>query len=274
MKIIEASMRTPTREFFQKSGIEVEEVARMNPMTLVDILIKYIMDGKTQRGIPWKPNTRKTYAYGIISYFNKLRNEKLDNLPAVKHWLKTLEVTASIADTNTAPQVDKTTICDRAQSLAPEHLKIPVKDLVHLQWATMARSTLALKGLALVGRDEDKWRFSWQQHKTQGVIGVRDIWLSDAEVGSYLAARLSSFATRTTSLYKPEVIEAAAVFINRALDGRSMSIRRSAAQKHMAHYNDPASTTAITLHTNTKTFQRYAATRPKDLRPPGTPYDY
>lgn len=251
--------------FFEAAGLKKETVSRMNLIDLMDALTTYINQGKAANGKPWKGSTKKTYAFAILSVLSKLRNEKLETMPVIRLWTDSLTKQAMREPKNSAPIVELDEVERKALELAPPHLKTAVKDLLHIQWAVMSRSTRALKGLGTVGIEEGKWRVSWLDQKTTPTTGPRDLWLEESEVTPYLWSRIPSFPQRSLTIYPEETILEADATILKALNGRSMSVRRSAAQEYMAKTNSAEKLVTRTLHTTTRTLQVYLASRPEDL---------
>ena len=153
-------------------------------------------------------------------------------------------------------------------ALAPPHLRLRTKVVVYLQWLLMARSTLALDGVAWIGLTKGNlWRFSWQRHKTKNYAGVRDIWLTTAQVPAFLRHELLQTPTMRRSILNFSDLKSVVPYITRALKGRQMSIRRSATQEFMDHTPDVDQLITRTNHTNAKTARQYYGTRPEDLTP-------
>lgn len=147
----------------------------------------------------------------------------------------------------------------------PLNLMVPVKDLLHLQWLTAARSAASLKGLGIIGDHMGMWRYSWQEHKTDDVIHIRDHWVHYSEMTDYLRSRVKHFPSGVKTLYPAEVIDEAAKIISRALNNRQMSVRRSAAQETMAITNSYERVKEKLNHTDVRTTKIYLSTRRTDL---------
>lgn len=260
-------LRAKTILFFQTIGSGKEDINKWELFPLLHKLRNFIGTMTKKNGEPTAASSRRTYAGEILAAIGKLRDEDLFKRPSVKLWMGELNSAAEAAPVNRAPLVDKEEIIEKAMKLVEPRLSSAVKSVIQLMWVVMARSVTALKGLAWVGRKQGQWRFSWQGHKTRKAIGIKDVWISEQEIPQHLREQLELSSPMMESVFRPELIAEVTPAIKKALAGRNMSIRRSAAQMFMYQNPDLERLRGRTNHTNTKILSKYLATRPGDLRP-------
>ena len=265
MESIEDSIRPEVERFFKTTGYTRQAIVTTSLAKIINSLINHIETGTLANGKPWKYSTKKTYAFGIIKVLSRLRNERIENMPTIQAWTNELLKGEKKEPKNSAPIVELSTIESVVMRICPLELMVPVRDLLHLQWLTAARSTTALKGLGIVGDHRGMWRYSWQEHKTDNVIHIRDHWVSYSEMTDYLRSRVKHFPSGVKTLYPVEVINEASIIISKALNNRQMSVRRSAAQETMAITNSYERVKEKLNHTDVRTTKIYLSTRRTDL---------
>lgn len=265
-------LRPKTLLFFKHLGLEPQKISTMNLHPILLQLRIFIENLVKKNKKPVGASSKKTYAEEIIAALSKCANVYIRSWPQVKVWMTHLEELARQEDVNKAPRVELEETVELAMSLAPVELRKYVKTLMHVQWITMARSPQALLGLAWVGVEHGKFRFSWQKHKTKGRAGVREVWLEAKAIPEFLQAELRSKQGLMETVEHPDIIRMAIPYVKRALKGRSMSFRRSSAQDFMGHTPEIEKLMTVTNHTNPKTARRYVETLKQDLKqyPPFT----
>lgn len=259
--MVKDSLTSPTIAFLQYMGTSAEEVTGLPICYMLGKLVAFIEMGQGNRK-PWKASTKVTYAHTIIAGIERIKNINIAKLPVAKCWLKKIHDEASREPSNQAPVMSLEEMENRILVHTPKSLIHEAKILLHLAWLTASRSIAALTGLAIVDVTPAGWRVSWQQHKTKSKIGIKDVILKPSGWTEFIKENISTFPKHVIPILPTETILMIDEIATKALDGRAMTIRRSAAQHMYETGTSREQIREITLHASDKTLSLYLATKP------------
>lgn len=252
-----------TKKFLTAMHLNYNQICIMNQKELVGTVDSYLCKHGQNK---WKASTINTYAQSIVKGLSIIRGENVKNMTLISVLLKKYGDTTSTQDVNQAPivvleEVEKEVI----KNLSPQDAR-KAKILLHIAWMVQARSVNALKGLANRRITEGGWRVSWQQHKTKNRIGVKEVTIKRELWTPFMKHVIPTLPQDKFPIMSENTISKFHTIIEKALKGRSMSIRRSSIQEMYDKGYSKTDIRQISLHVNDKMLDKYLATKKGQLK--------